>query len=379
MESLNQNAWSESLDGTQQTQPPTDTSQPTATLQQPQSWQEAMVNMLNGFGTWVLNANQSQAATTMTMQALVVQINVLVTQAPTTIHSMSAAPSSTAPSGSIRVKEPCQFTGKASDVEAFLDEITNYMYLQRRQIMTDYKWSLLFSLYLANGNPKLWCQAIHNLSPEKLNDFDGLVEDFRHHFSDSDLESMAYRNIKALRQTGLCAAYALHFRKLVVYLDWTDKSKITAFKEGLKDQVHDLLVMVHPKPTIFDNFVKICIEFDNAVHENELDKCHTKSGSDALKSTNCSHPKQIQSNLQPVATSASLSMPVLLPGEPMSIDATKTKCGPLMQAKRNCCCTNKLCMYCGGQHQIDSCPNMLDAAKKRFTDKKITSSSLGKA
>ena len=173
--------------------------------------QEAMANMLNGFGTWVLNANQSQAATTTTMQALVAQINALATQAPMTIHSVSAAPSSMAPSGSIRVKELRQFTGKASDVEAFLDEITNYMYLQRHQIMTDYKWSLLFSLYLADGNPKSWYQAICNLSPEKLNDFDSLVEDFHHHFSDSDLESMAYHKIKALHQTGSCAAYASRF------------------------------------------------------------------------------------------------------------------------------------------------------------------------
>ena len=379
MESLNQNAWSESLDGTQQTQLPTDTSQPTATLQQPQSWQEAMANMLNGFGTWVLNANQSQAATTTTMQALAVQINVLATQAPMTIHSVSAAPSSTAPSSSIRIKEPRQFTGKASDVKAFLDKITDYMYLQCRQIMTNYEQSLLFSLYLANGNPKSWYQVICNSSPEKLNDFNSLVEDFHHHFSDSDLKSTAYHKIKALCQTGSCAAYASRFCELVVYLDWTDKSKIAAFKEGLKDQVRDLLVMVRPKPTIFDNFDKICIEFDNAVHENELDKWHAKSGGDASKSTNCSHPKQIQSNLQPVTTTASSSTPVLLPGEPMPINATKTKRGPLTQAQRNHRCTNKLCMYCGGQHQIDSCPNMSDAAKKCFTDKKVTSSSLGKA
>ena len=164
-----------------------------------------------------------------------------------------------------------------------------------------------------------------------------------------------------------------------MYLDWTDKSKIAAFKEGLKDQVCDLLVTVRPKPTIFDDFVKICIEFDNAVHENELDKRHAKSGGDASKSTNRSHPKQIQPSSRPVATSASSSMPVLPPGEPMSIDATKTKCGPLTQAERDRRHTNKLCMYCGGQHQIDSCPNMSDAAKKHFTDKKITSSSLGKA
>ena len=125
-------------------------------------------------------------------------------------------------------------------------------------------------LYLADGNPKSWYQVIKNSTPSFLHDFNLLLEDFQCHFDNLDLKSTAYHKIKVLCQTSSCAAYALHFHELVVYLDWTDKSKITAFKEGLKDQVCNLLIKVHPKPTDFDGFIKICIE---------LDKHHAKSGS----------------------------------------------------------------------------------------------------
>ena len=173
MDPSNQN---DTLDGSQHVQSSADTSQPSATSQQPQSWQDAMANMLNGFGIWVQSSNQSQASVSTTMQALAAQINALSTQAPTT--APFSAPASATSFGSIRVKDPRQFTGKASDVEAFLDEITNYIYLQRRQITTDYKKSLLLSLYLADGNPKSWYQAIKNSTPNLLHDFDLLLEDF---------------------------------------------------------------------------------------------------------------------------------------------------------------------------------------------------------
>ena len=364
MDPSNQN---DTLDGSQHVQLSADTSQPSATLQQPQSWQDAMANMLNGFGIWVQSSNQSQASVSTTMQALAAQINALSTQAPTT--ATFSAPASATSFGSICVKDPRQFTGKASDVEAFLDKITNYIYLQRHQIMTDYEKSLLLSLYLADGNPKSWYQAIKNLTPDLLHDFNLLLEDFRHHFGDLDLESMAYRKIKALRQTGSCAAYASCFRELVVYLDWTDKSKIAAFKEGLKDQVHDLLIMVHPKPTIFDEFVKICIELDNAVHENELDKRCTKSGS-TLNTADHIYPNQTYHSPTPYYSTSAITpltaMPALPPGKPMSIDATKTRHGPLTQAECDHRCANNLCLYCGGNHFINVCPNMSDTAKKCF-------------
>lgn len=164
---------------------------------------------------------------------------------------------------------------------------------------------------------------------------------------------------------------------MVVYLDWTDKSKIAAFREGLKESIRDLLITVRPKPIQFDEFVKICIEIDNAVHANELDKRQVKPGN-TPKNTNNSAPRQTsfaQPRPQPPMSESS-SLPM---GEPMQIDATKTKCGPLMQAEREQRHAKGLCMYYGGQHKIADCPNMSEAAKKCFADKQKAFPQAGKA
>ena len=65
-------------------------------------------------------------------------------------------------------------------------------------------------------------------------------------------------------------------------------------------------------------------------------------------------------------TTPSTDIPALPPGEPMSINATKTRCGPLTQAERDHCRANNLCLYCRGNHFINVCPNMSNAAKKHF-------------
>ena len=128
--------------------------------------------------------------------------------------------------------------------------------------------------------------------------------------------------------------------------------------------------MVCLKPTTFDDFVKVCIEIDNTIHENKLDKHHAKT-SGSTKHTDNPHTKQASAT--PAVT------PQLPQGEPMQIDATKTKWGPLSQMEWDHRHANGLCMYCRGKHSINECPNMSETAKKCFADNKKTSPSSGKA
>ena len=132
MDPLNQSTMPDGMDGLQQVPLSTDNSQPTAASnvpQAPQTWQEAMTHLLHGFGTWAHTTNQSQEAISTTMQALTTQIAMLSMQTPVVMWSTAMTMTPTALSGSVHVKEPCQFTGKALDVEAFLNEITNNLYL----------------------------------------------------------------------------------------------------------------------------------------------------------------------------------------------------------------------------------------------------------
>ncbi|KIK76436.1 hypothetical protein PAXRUDRAFT_18221 [Paxillus rubicundulus Ve08.2h10] len=125
-----------------------------------------MIGMFNGLGQWVQSTNQSQAAILGMLQALTAQLANLSAQTTTIQQSVSnpaaAAPAThvSSPSGTVHIKELCQFTGKATDIKTFLDEITNNIYLQQRTLPPNYEQSIFLLLYLADRNPKLWYQAI---------------------------------------------------------------------------------------------------------------------------------------------------------------------------------------------------------------------------
>ncbi|KAF9231256.1 hypothetical protein BU15DRAFT_82631 [Melanogaster broomeanus] len=84
---LQQGAWAEGLD-MDTPQPTPDTSQ----LENPQTWQDAIVTMFNGFGQWVQGTNQLQAAISGMLQALTAQLTALSAQTTTIQQSVASPP-----------------------------------------------------------------------------------------------------------------------------------------------------------------------------------------------------------------------------------------------------------------------------------------------
>jgi hypothetical protein len=56
--------------------------------------------------------------------------------------------------------EPWVFTGKTTDVEAFVSEICNTVYLLRAQLFTNRNHLIYMGTYLGDGSPKSWYNAI---------------------------------------------------------------------------------------------------------------------------------------------------------------------------------------------------------------------------
>ncbi|KAJ7699542.1 hypothetical protein B0H17DRAFT_1158148 [Mycena rosella] len=69
---------------------------------------------------------------------------------------------------------------------------------------------------------------------------------------------------------GLCTSYVAQFHELLPHIDFSNMTKLDQFKEGLKTSVRDLLCGVHPKSVMFDEYIKLAIEFDNDLYEDEL-------------------------------------------------------------------------------------------------------------
>jgi len=103
---------------------------------------------------------------------------------------------------------------------------------------------LFLQSYLALGSAKSWYTALCNHSDGLLDDFEAVIQDFQAHFSDPDLASTTLCKIEALHQTGSCMSYASKYRELLIYVDFSEATKIHKFYEGLKDDVKDIIVTV---------------------------------------------------------------------------------------------------------------------------------------
>lgn len=198
----------------------------------------------------------------------------------------------------------------------------------QRMVLDLDKTSYLVS-YLKDGNSKTWYYTIKAHSPHLLSDYPAFVAELCHSFADPNISRMALRKIRALRQTGSCAAYAARFHELLPHLDWSETTKLDQFKEGLKDAVLDKVRGVCPKPATFNEYVELAIEFDNELHEDELAR---KDRSRHDHPQPCPAPRTFpQPRPQPPAPAAPTPSSDIVP---MEVDAVRFR-GPLTQAEKD--------------------------------------------
>ncbi|OCH85188.1 hypothetical protein OBBRIDRAFT_331111, partial [Obba rivulosa] len=118
-----------------------------------------------------IHAIQGVAANQQDMQD---SLRGLISALRPTASSATAAPSWAQSLGSggnpptPRFKDPRTFDGSAAQVEPFLTEMENALYLQRRSITTDYEKSLYLSTWLKDGSPKSWFYAVQKTNPGLL-------------------------------------------------------------------------------------------------------------------------------------------------------------------------------------------------------------------
>jgi hypothetical protein len=151
------------------------------------------------------------------------------------------------------------------------------------------------------------------------------------------------------------------------------------FYSGLKPEVKDYVSMHKhaDRPTTFDFYIQFVIDCDNRAHERAVErKTEQAKSSKSSSSHSNSRPSAPSRSNNPSSHSSSTlppQAPVLPPGIPMEIDATRTSKprGPITAAEKLRRRENNLCLYCGGSaHSIQNCPNMNEAARKRFAEGK---------
>ncbi|KAH9854637.1 hypothetical protein C2E23DRAFT_858336 [Lenzites betulinus] len=104
------------------------------------------------------NAHQEQVITRQALEALVHRLETLSAGAPTT-----AGGSSGPPRGNVRVRDPRVFNGKATEVDAFLEEVDAAILLQPALRDADETVKChYFVSWLGDGGPRSWLKAMKN-------------------------------------------------------------------------------------------------------------------------------------------------------------------------------------------------------------------------
>ncbi|KAF5387209.1 hypothetical protein D9757_006902 [Collybiopsis confluens] len=150
-------------------------------------------------------------------------------------------------------EKPDRFKGKSSEVETFVDAIQDAIELQGNSLATERSKCIYMSTFLENS-PKQWYRGIKKSHPHLLDNFSLFLKAFIDHFGDSNLAYNATGKLEKLTQTGSAAAYAAKFRELLVYVNWTEESKINQFYKNLKPATKDLIATKkrskHPAMTL---------------------------------------------------------------------------------------------------------------------------------
>lgn len=303
------------------------------------------------------NAHQEQVITRQALEALVHRLENLSTGTPASTNGLSGPPR-----GNVRVRDPRIFNGKASEVDAFLEEVDAAILLQPALRDADETVKChYFVSWLGDGGPRSWLKAMKNRDPLFLDDYMSLVYEFRKRFEDSNIENKMIHKIEALKQEASAAVYANQFEEYLRYIDWTEAYAIKRFERGLK---HDLRMQLlgKPRPATLSEWIPQVTELDNELHNLRLESRQqgVKITTSTTNSTRQSQPSRTQSVVVPAPASRPTQPATAGSGGssdvvPMEVDAIRH--GKLTSQERQRRFDNNLCLYCGeGSHRLANCP-----------------------
>lgn len=313
--------------------------------------------------------NQHGAA----LAALLDRIRSVETYAQTTAASQPApayAPSSRA----VKLRDPRKFSGKASEVNSFLRDLDAHFRLQHIDSSLDR--ADFMSMYLGDGSPSSWYNALVQTKSPDLKDWNHLRAAFVKHFQDPNIITNYLHKLEALRQTGSASDYANKFQEYMSYLHWPDEMQIEQFDRHLKYDLAKALLRT-PRLKKIDEWIPIVVETDGAMYALEVEmrreskSTNAKSGSSNQQRHDRAPPHPYVSHTTQSASAPSGSNDTV----PMDVDAMRR--GPLMKEEKDHRKRLDLCLYCGqAGHRIAQCPN---GAKAKPSTKKAAPASSGKA
>ena len=245
---------------------------------------------------------------------------------------------------------PTKFDGTRSQFRGFINQVRLVIHMHPNRYPTDATRVGLVGTLLT-GTTLAWFAPLLEKQSHLLQDFDGFIKEFQESFGDTDCVRTAINKIRRLRQGDRPAsAYAADFRLLACDIPWDDEALMDQFRQGLRNDVKDLLLTFHEDPKSLTEAISRAVRCDNRLFERRSERQQMARF----------RPEQTYASIvaTPPSGQTQVFNPVHVGGPtPMEIDSTRRR-GPLTEAEKQRRRANRLCLYCGGPgHIAITCPH----------------------
>jgi hypothetical protein len=173
-----------------------------------------------------------------------------------------------------KVPLPEKFDGSRQKLRGFLNQLTLLFTLNPTRYAND-QIRIAITGTLLTGDALQWYNPLLE-SPKKhsetLASWESFTAAMKSTFGELDKELAASYKIRNLRQNLTSTSqYAANFQHLASDLQWNDTAFMAQFREGLSEEVKDMLLH-HDSPSSLASMVALAIRCDNRWRERQLQK-----------------------------------------------------------------------------------------------------------
>ncbi|MGL5565287.1 MAG: DUF4939 domain-containing protein, partial [Plesiomonas sp.] len=223
--------------------------------------------------------------------------------------------------------KPAPYSGAAEDCSGFLLQCSLYLEANSHLFTTE-RSRVAFIINLLSGKALQWAQSLWEINSAVLGSVSSFCSQIKEVFGQQTADISIHDQLFKIQQerNESVGSYAVRFRTLAYASGWNETALLTAFRNGLSEEVRQRIV----------------------VYEDSL-------GLESLiqKSIRVSQRLSACNHLAPAVNPPPISPAVAPPApEPMQVDTHH-----LSISERQRRINSRLCLYCGGDgHQLPTCP-----------------------